>query len=203
MSGMRSGALPHRSREQPRGVSRVRTPSASRRTRAYRSIARPEGRLKSVRVVRRQSQVQEQKKYPDRLSAALSKRAKPCVDRDCQGSVKSVPLCSQAFEFEFMGGSMGSVGGASGSCGRARRIRKPGSVCLRLRIGSRPMQKASFRCSRWRRLRGPAGAQQGASAVRVDPDRPDHGRRVGIVRDSSPTWSSRSRAALIGFAGRV
>jgi acetyl-CoA carboxylase carboxyl transferase subunit beta len=53
----------------------------------------------------------DQKKYPDRLAAALEETGETDALVVMQGSVKSVPLVVAAFEFEFMGGSMGSVVG--------------------------------------------------------------------------------------------
>jgi len=53
----------------------------------------------------------DQKKYPDRLSAALEDTGETDAMVVMQGSVKSIPLVVAVFEFEFMGGSMGSVVG--------------------------------------------------------------------------------------------
>jgi acetyl-CoA carboxylase carboxyl transferase subunit beta len=53
----------------------------------------------------------DQKKYPERLSAALEETGETDALIVMQGSVKSVPLVIAVFEFEFMGGSMGSVVG--------------------------------------------------------------------------------------------
>ena len=53
----------------------------------------------------------DQKKYPDRLAAALEDTGETDALVVMQGSIKSVPLVLAAFEFEFMGGSMGSVVG--------------------------------------------------------------------------------------------
>ena len=53
----------------------------------------------------------DSKKYPDRLVAALEETGETDALVMMQGSVKSVPLVLGAFEFEFMGGSMGSVVG--------------------------------------------------------------------------------------------
>ena len=53
----------------------------------------------------------DQKKYPERLSAALEETGETDALVVMQGSVKSVPLVLAAFEFGFMGGSMGSVVG--------------------------------------------------------------------------------------------
>src|SRR5215468_8160143 len=51
------------------------------------------------------------KKYPDRLSAALEDTGETDALIVIQGSVKAVALVMAVFEFEFMGGSMGSVVG--------------------------------------------------------------------------------------------
>jgi acetyl-CoA carboxylase carboxyl transferase subunit beta len=53
----------------------------------------------------------DQKKYPDRLAAALEDTGETDALVVMQGSVKSVPLVLAAFDFGFMGGSMGSVVG--------------------------------------------------------------------------------------------
>jgi len=53
----------------------------------------------------------DQKKYPERLEAALDETGETDALVVMQGSVRSVPLVLAAFEFEFMGGSMGSVVG--------------------------------------------------------------------------------------------
>jgi len=51
------------------------------------------------------------KKYPERLAAALEETGETDALIVIQGSIKSVPLVVAAFEFEFMGGSMGAVVG--------------------------------------------------------------------------------------------
>ena len=53
----------------------------------------------------------DQKKYPERLAIALEETGETDALVVMQGSVASVPLVLAAFEFEFMGGSMGSVVG--------------------------------------------------------------------------------------------
>ena len=53
----------------------------------------------------------DQKKYPERLEAALEETGETDALVVMQGSVKSVPLVLAVFEFGFMGGSMGSVVG--------------------------------------------------------------------------------------------
>jgi acetyl-CoA carboxylase carboxyl transferase subunit beta len=51
------------------------------------------------------------KKYPDRLGAALEETGETDALIVIQGSIKSVALVIAVFEFDFMGGSMGSVVG--------------------------------------------------------------------------------------------
>jgi acetyl-CoA carboxylase carboxyl transferase subunit beta len=53
----------------------------------------------------------DSRKYPDRLVAALEETGETDALIVMQGSIRSVPLVLGAFEFEFMGGSMGSVVG--------------------------------------------------------------------------------------------
>ncbi|MDH5287658.1 MAG: acetyl-CoA carboxylase, carboxyltransferase subunit beta [Betaproteobacteria bacterium] len=53
----------------------------------------------------------DSRKYPERLAAALEETGETDALVVMQGSVKSVPLVVAAFEFGFMGGSMGSVVG--------------------------------------------------------------------------------------------
>jgi acetyl-CoA carboxylase carboxyl transferase beta subunit len=53
----------------------------------------------------------DQKKYHERLAAALEETGETDALIVMQGSVKSVPLVLACFEFDFMGGSMGSVVG--------------------------------------------------------------------------------------------
>ncbi len=51
------------------------------------------------------------KRYPDRLEAARKQTSEDDALVVMQGSVKTVAIVAAAFEFEFMGGSMGSVVG--------------------------------------------------------------------------------------------
>lgn len=53
----------------------------------------------------------DSKRYPDRLAAAQDDTDENDAMVVMQGSIKSVPLVVACFEFEFMGGSMGSVVG--------------------------------------------------------------------------------------------
>jgi acetyl-CoA carboxylase carboxyl transferase subunit beta len=53
----------------------------------------------------------DQKKYPERLAAALEATGETDALVVMQGSIETVPLVLACFEFDFMGGSMGSVVG--------------------------------------------------------------------------------------------
>jgi acetyl-CoA carboxylase carboxyl transferase subunit beta len=53
----------------------------------------------------------DSRKYPERLAAALEETGETDALVVMQGSIKSVSLVVAAFEFEFMGGSMGSAVG--------------------------------------------------------------------------------------------
>ena len=53
----------------------------------------------------------DQKKYPERLEAALDVTGEMDALIVMQGSIRNVPVVLAVFEFEFMGGSMGSVVG--------------------------------------------------------------------------------------------
>jgi acetyl-CoA carboxylase carboxyl transferase subunit beta len=53
----------------------------------------------------------DSKRYPDRLEAARESTGETDALVVMQGAIKTVPVVVAAFEFEFMGGSMGSVVG--------------------------------------------------------------------------------------------
>jgi acetyl-CoA carboxylase carboxyl transferase subunit beta len=53
----------------------------------------------------------DSKKYPERLKEAMESTGETDALVVMGGSVKSIPLVAAAFEFDFMGGSMGSVVG--------------------------------------------------------------------------------------------
>ena len=53
----------------------------------------------------------DSRKYPERLSEAMEQTGETDALIAISGSIKSVPVVVACFEFEFMGGSMGSVVG--------------------------------------------------------------------------------------------
>jgi acetyl-CoA carboxylase carboxyl transferase subunit beta len=78
------------------------------------------------------------KKYPDRLSAALEQTGETDALVVMQGSVKSVPLVTAVFEFDFLGGSMGSVVGERFVRGvRVAFVNRIAFVCVTATGGAR------------------------------------------------------------------
>ncbi|MBK9114592.1 MAG: acetyl-CoA carboxylase carboxyltransferase subunit beta [Betaproteobacteria bacterium] len=93
----------------PKCAHHARVPARER----IEQLLDPEGRFEiGSEVVPVDSlKFRDQKKYPDRLAAALEDTGETDALVVMQGSVKSVPLVLAAFDFGFMGGSMGSVVG--------------------------------------------------------------------------------------------
>lgn len=86
----------------------------------------------------------DSKKYKDRLTAAQKETGEKDALIVMQGKLKGAPIVASAFEFNFMGGSMGSVVGARFVRGAeaALRDRVP-YVCFSASGGAR-MQEALF-----------------------------------------------------------
>jgi acetyl-CoA carboxylase carboxyl transferase subunit beta len=86
----------------------------------------------------------DSKRYPERLAAANEQTAEADALVVMQGAVKSVPLVVACFEFEFMGGSMGSVVGERFVRGvRAALEQSLPFVCITATGGAR-MQEGLF-----------------------------------------------------------
>jgi acetyl-CoA carboxylase carboxyl transferase subunit beta len=86
----------------------------------------------------------DSKKYPDRLSAAVEDTSEADALVVMQGAVRSVPLVVAAFEFDFLGGSMGSVVGERFVRGVATAIEQNlPFVCFTATGGAR-MQEGLF-----------------------------------------------------------
>ena len=84
------------------------------------------------------------KKYRDRLAAAQKQTGEKDALIAMQGSVEAVPLVALAFEFNFMGGSMGSVVGEKfARCAELCLEQKIPLVCFSASGGAR-MQEALF-----------------------------------------------------------
>ncbi len=86
----------------------------------------------------------DSKKYPDRLKEAQAATEESDALVVMGGSVKNVPVVAAAFEFKFMGGSMGSVVGERFVRGIEAAIQsKSGFVCFAASGGAR-MQEGLF-----------------------------------------------------------
>ncbi|SDU01507.1 acetyl-CoA carboxylase, carboxyltransferase subunit beta [Halopseudomonas salegens] len=84
------------------------------------------------------------KKYKDRLSAAQKSTGEKDALVVMQGALKSMPVVASAFEFNFMGGSMGSVVGARFVRGAEAALeQRIPYVCFSASGGAR-MQEALF-----------------------------------------------------------
>lgn len=84
----------------------------------------------------------DSKRYRDRLSAAQKSTGETDALVVCEGDVNSMPLVAAAFEFRFLGGSMGSVVGERFARGVARALEaKLPFVCFCASGGAR-MQEA-------------------------------------------------------------
>lgn len=86
----------------------------------------------------------DSKKYKDRLSTATKKTSEKDALVVVQGSLKGLPVVTAAFEFEFMGGSMGSVVGEKFVlAGEAAIQHNATLICFSASGGAR-MQEALF-----------------------------------------------------------
>jgi acetyl-CoA carboxylase carboxyl transferase subunit beta len=86
----------------------------------------------------------DSKKYADRLKATQSEVGETDALIVMQGKVKSVPVVAAAFEFKFMGGSMGSVVGERFVRGVETAIKnKCAFICISASGGAR-MQEGLF-----------------------------------------------------------
>ncbi|MFT4174576.1 MAG: acetyl-CoA carboxylase, carboxyltransferase subunit beta [Rhodocyclaceae bacterium] len=86
----------------------------------------------------------DSKKYPDRLAAAVEETSEADALLVMQGAVRSVPLVVAVFEFDFLGGSMGSVVGERFVRGVATAIEQNlPFVCFTATGGAR-MQEGLF-----------------------------------------------------------
>jgi acetyl-CoA carboxylase carboxyl transferase subunit beta len=86
----------------------------------------------------------DSRRYPDRLAAANEETGEADALVVMQGAIKSVPVVVACFEFEFMGGSMGSVVGEKFVRGvRAALEQQTPFICITASGGAR-MQEGLF-----------------------------------------------------------
>jgi acetyl-CoA carboxylase carboxyl transferase subunit beta len=106
----------------------------------------PEGRFEiGVEVVPLDPlKFKDSRRYPDRLAAANEETGETDALVVMQGAIKTVPVVVACFEFEFMGGSMGSVVGEKFVRGvRAALEQQVPFVCITASGGAR-MQEGLF-----------------------------------------------------------
>jgi acetyl-CoA carboxylase carboxyl transferase subunit beta len=141
------------------------------------------------------------RKYPERLSVALEETGETDALVVMQGSIKSFPLVVAVFEFDFMGGSMGSVVGERFVRGvRVAYESRVPFVCFTASGGAR-MQEGVSSLSDGRDDRRAAGVVK--LGCRFDgADRSDDGWRVRGFRDDRRHRIAEP-GALIGFVDRA
>jgi acetyl-CoA carboxylase carboxyl transferase subunit beta len=80
----------------------------------------------------------DSKKYPDRLQDAVSQTGETDALISMSGSIHAIPVVVACFEFEFMGGSMGSVVGERFARGAQRALeQKSPFICVTASGGAR------------------------------------------------------------------
>ena len=143
----------------------------------------------------------DSKRYSDRLKASQSELGETDALIVMQGSIKSIPVVTAAFEFKFMGGSMGSVVGERFVRGVQASIdQKMPFICISASGGAR-MQEGLFSLMQM--------AKTSAALTRLGKARLPY---ISILTDPTMGGVSASFAmlgdvivaepqALIGFAG--
>ncbi len=110
------------------------------------SLLDPEGRLEIGAETRSMDPLKfkDSRKYPDRVTEAIKQTGETDALVVMSGSVLSLPVVLACFEFEFMGGSMGSVVGERFVRGAQEAIRQRSPfVCVAASGGAR-MQESLF-----------------------------------------------------------
>jgi acetyl-CoA carboxylase carboxyl transferase subunit beta len=143
----------------------------------------------------------DSKKYPDRLKAAASKTGETDALVAMSGKIHSIPVVAVAFEFDFMGGSMGSVVGERFvRAVQAAIERKCGFVCFASSGGAR-MQEGLFSLMQMAKTTGMVAqlAEAGLPFISVLTD-PTMGGVSASFAFMGDVVIAEPRA-LIGFAG--
>ena len=136
----------------------------------------------------------DSKKYPDRLAAAKKATGEDDALVVMRGQMHGLPVVIAAFEFRFIGGSMGSVVGERFVQGVRRAVADNCTfICVAASGGARTQANDQNQ-----RLAAPA--QRKRVAVHLRAHRPHHGRRVRQFRllgrhrgrrTQSPDWLCR------------
>ncbi len=144
----------------------------------------------------------DSKAYPDRLSAAKKSTGESDAAIAIKGSVLDIPLVAVAFEFQFMGGSMGSVVGERFTlAAEAALEQRSALVCFSASGGAR-MQEALFSLM-----------QMAKTSAAIERLRANRVPFISVMTDPTMGGVSASLAmlgdiniaepgALVGFAGQ-
>jgi len=162
----------------------------------------PEGRFEiGVEIASVDSlKFKDDKRYPERLEEAEKATGETEALIVMQGAIKNVPLIVAAFEFEFMGGSMGSAVGSASCAGCTRASINNCRSSASRRPAVRACRRAFFAHADGQDHSGLDTTHDTQAPVHHGSDRPDHGgvsasfAMIGDVVIAEPR-------ALIGFAG--
>ena len=144
----------------------------------------------------------DSKAYPDRLTAAKKSTGESDAAIAIKGSVLDIPLVAVAFEFQFMGGSMGSVVGERFTlAAEAALEQRSALVCFSASGGAR-MQEALFSLM-----------QMAKTSAAIERLRANRVPFISVMTDPTMGGVSASLAmlgdiniaepgALVGFAGQ-
>lgn len=143
----------------------------------------------------------DQKKYKDRISAAQKQTGERDALIAMQGRLKGLPIAACAFEFRYMGGSMGSVVGEKFALAAERALaeRMP-LVCFSATGGAR-MQEGLFSLMQMAKTSAALGRLRAAGlpyiSVLTHPTTGGVSASLGMLGDLNVAEPQ----ALIGFAG--
>jgi acetyl-CoA carboxylase carboxyl transferase subunit beta len=143
----------------------------------------------------------DQKKYADRIKASQKSTGERDALISMQGQLHGRDICVSAFEFRFMGGSMGSVVGerVAHAAERALALRCP-MVCFSATGGAR-MQEGLFSLMQMAKTSAALGRLRGAGlpfiSVLTHPTTGGVSASLGMLGDLNLAEPQ----ALIGFAG--
>ncbi len=141
------------------------------------------------------------KKYSDRIKAAQKQTGEKDALISMQGRLKGMPVVAAAFEFKYMGGSMGSVVGEkfARAAERALALRCP-LVCFSATGGAR-MQESLFSLMQMAKTAAALGRMRAAGlpfiSVLTHPTTGGVSASLGMLGDINVGEPQ----ALIGFAG--
>ncbi len=125
----------------------------------------------------------DSKKYPERLKDALETTGETDALVVFGGMVHGIPLVAACFEFDFMGGSMGSVVGERFVRGVETAVDQRTPFISFSSTGGARMQEGLLSLMQMAKTNAAlTRLAQGRAALRQRARRPDDGRRVGVVR---------------------